>query len=332
MIITDFLPNIITMKRFLKFLLMVAFLPVVLCACNSDDPEPPKDGTTQQDEQDKTDDPQGDNNDDPNGDQNDDSGDDPNSGNEGSSEVTTPPETLTQWLAGVESSLDSWYQKYVDCDGLPVLSSINVRDEALLQARYIARHMLQRIPEAREEMIKCHFRIGVVGCNENITDLPECKMMKIWWPDTDWDARGRGYGATEAIPVMSIGEENLIKIDGVQDRYYDESIMVHEFGHNVDFGARRAYPEFEEALLAAFENAKNTGLWKDTYSMSNDAEYFAEGAQAWFNTCRMVVPDINGTGTFKLVTREQLREYDPMLYDLLASIFPEEHLTGYHFD
>ena len=78
-------------------------------------------------------------------------------------QVTAPPPTLTQWLAGRESPLDEWYQKYVSADGLPIVASAAVSDTALLQARYIANHMLQRIPEARQEMIRCHFRIGVVG-------------------------------------------------------------------------------------------------------------------------------------------------------------------------
>lgn len=265
---------------------------------------------------------------------NDNPGDTPgeNPGEDGKDVVTTPPADLTQWLAGKESPLDPFYQKYVNCDGLPVLSSKNVSDEALLQACYIAREMTRKHPEARTEMIKCHFRIGVVGYKENITDLPECSVMPIWWPDTDWNARGRGYGATEALPVMSIGEENLVKIPNFNERYYSESIMVHEFGHNVDFAMRRVDSKFKKDLINAFNNAKAKGLWKNTYSMDNDAEYFAEGAQAWYNTCRMVVPNVNGSGSFKLKTREQLKEYDPMLYDLLAYTFPEEELTGYHFD
>ncbi|MBO4451893.1 MAG: hypothetical protein J5770_05680 [Bacteroidaceae bacterium] len=246
-------------------------------------------------------------------------------------QVTTPPPTLTQWLAGKESPLDSWYQKYVSANGLPVLSSAAVSDTALLQARFIANHMLSRIPEAREEMIRCHFRIGVVGYKENITDLPECKMMKVWWPDTDWDQRGRGYGATLQLPVMSIGEENLVKIPNFQERYWDESIMVHEFAHNIDFAMRRISTAFRDSLLTAYNNAKTKGLWRGTYSMNNSEEYFAEGTQAWFNTCRMVVPRSNGS-TFKLTTRDQLRDYDPQLYRLCASIFPEEHLHGYHFE
>lgn len=246
--------------------------------------------------------------------------------------VTTPPANLTQWLDYKESPLNPWYKKYVSCDGLPVLSSAAVSDEALLQACYIAREMLRVHPEAREEMIKCHFRIGVVGYKENITDLPECSVMPIWWPGTDWNARGRGYGATLALPVMSIGEENLVKIPNFQERYYSESIMVHEFAHNVDFAMRRVDKKFKADIQAAFQNAQKTGLWKGTYSMENSEEYFAEGAQAWYDTCRMVVPNKSGSGTMKLKTREQLKAYDKMLYDLCAYTFPEEKLKGYHFD
>lgn len=251
-----------------------------------------------------------------------------------SAQVTTPPVTLTQWLAGKETALDSWYKKFIDCDGLPIVASEAVSDSALVQARYIAQMMLKRIPEAREEMIRCHFRIGVVGYKENITDLPECKMMKVWWPDTDWDRRGRGYGATLQIPVMSIGEENLVKIPNFRERYSTESIMVHEFAHNVDFALRRVNKEFADSLKAAFRSARAEGLWKGTYSMSNDAEYFAEGAQAWFNTCRMVVSTVGNDErrSFKLKTREQLKDYDPRLYAVCKSVFTEEYLKGYHFD
>ena len=245
--------------------------------------------------------------------------------------VTAPPPTLTQWLARKESPLDPWYKKYVSANGLPVVASAAVSDTALLQARYIANHMLSRIPEAREEMIRCHFRIGVVGYKENITDLPECKMMKVWWPETDWDQRGRGYGATLQLPVMSIGEENLVKIPNFRERYWSESIMVHEFAHNVDFALRRINREFRDSLNVAFNQAKREGLWSGTYSMTNSEEYFAEGAQAWFNTCRMVVPQNDGS-RFTLKTREQLKAYDPRLYRLCASVFPDEHLHGYHFD
>lgn len=250
---------------------------------------------------------------------------------ESKSEITAPPSTITQWLDYKESPLSSFYKKYLDCDGLPILSSAAVSDTALFQARHIARTMLERIPAARDEMIKCHFRIGVVGYKENITDLPECKMMTVWWPETDWNERGRGYGATLAIPVMTIGEENLVKIPNFTERYKDESIMVHEFAHNIDFALRRIDSGFARKLDDAFAKAKKEGLWKGSYSMENCEEYFAEGAQAWYDNCRMIVPK-KGGGSFKLVTRKQLESYDKALYDVLAGVFSEEKPHGYHFD
>ena len=66
--------------------------------------------------------------------------------------------------------------------------------------------------------------------------------------------------------------------------------------------------------------------------MTNSAEYFAEGAQAWFNACCIKVPNRNGGGSFTLKDRQQLKNYDTQLYELCASVFPEEELKGYHFD
>ena len=127
-------------------------------------------------------------------------------------EITAPPADLLQWLDGKSSPLSPWYKKYISDEGFPILASGVVRDEALIQCRYIVHTMLSKHPEARTQMIKMHWRVAICGYRQNITDIPECAMMKVWWPDTDWDARGRGYGATEALPVMSIGEENIVKI------------------------------------------------------------------------------------------------------------------------
>jgi hypothetical protein len=243
--------------------------------------------------------------------------------------ITLPPASLKQSLNYLITDLDTYYRKYIDAEGFPIVASRFVADSALVQTKKIVIQMLTRIPDAKAAMLTANFRVGVIGAYENVTDLPENRKMNEWWPGTDWDARGRGYGATEFLPVMSCGEENIIKIPGYTERYPFESIMVHEFAHNVDFGLRKARAGFTAELLAAFNYAKTNGLWAGTYSMENDAEYFAEGVQAWFDTCNMYV-NINGVST-KLKTREQLRTYDTRLYDLLSKIMPTEKLTGYHF-
>ncbi len=243
--------------------------------------------------------------------------------------ITLPPESLKQSLEYKITDLDKYYRKYIDAEGFPIVASRYVSDSALVQTKKIVTLMLTRIPDAKAAMLAANFRVGVIGAYENVTDLPENRKMNEWWPGTDWDARGRGYGATEFLPVMSCGEENIVKIPGYTERYPFESIMVHEFAHNVDYGLRKARAGFTAELLDAFNYAKTNGLWAGTYSMENDAEYFAEGVQAWFDTCNMYVM-INGVST-KLKTREQLRTYDTKLYDLLSKIMPTEKLTGYHF-
>lgn len=258
----------------------------------------------------------------------------PEKGNE-ENVVTAPPADLLQWLDGKSSPLSPWYKKYISDEGFPILASAVVRDEALIQCRYIVHTMLSKHPEARTQMIKLHWRVAICGYRQNITDIPECAMMKVWWPDTDWDARGRGYGATEALPVMSIGEENIVKIPDFTERYATESIMVHEFAHNVDYALRKCWAGFEKRLLECYNHAKKSGLWQGgvyDYAMTNSEEYFAEASQAWYNTCRMIVRDPDTGKNFTLKTREQLKEHDPQMYDLLSTVYTEDFLTGYHFD
>ena len=65
------------------------------------------------------------------------------------------------------------------------------------------------------------------------------------------------------MPLMTCGEENIIKIPYIEERYPKESIMVHEFAHNIEYGLRKYHTSFCNALDAAFANAKTKGLWKD---------------------------------------------------------------------
>lgn len=266
--------------------------------------------------------------------------------------ITLPPVDFTQWISisnGVvyqaEVPLDLWYSKFLlayspdKLYSIPILSSRFVADSALLQVRNIVETMIKKIPSyAFDWMHEKFFRIGIVGAQENVTDLPEARAMPIWWPGTDWNARGRGYGATPSLPLMTCGEENIVYLphSPFANRYATESIMVHEFAHNLDQGLRgdgktgSEGKQFEEELLAAFANAGTTGLWKGTYAMENAAEYWAEGVQAWYNTCRMIVPSPKGQFTLKY--RSQLLEYDPTLYQLIEKHFSDENLKGYHFD
>ena len=71
-----------------------------------------------------------------------------------------------------------------------------------------------------------------------------------------------------------------------------------------------------DRLEAAYKNAKETGLWKGTYAISDVHEYWAEGVQSWFDTNRHDDNQHNHVDT-----REELETYDPLLYKLIAETF-----------
>ena len=230
--------------------------------------------------------------------------------------VTTPPSSL---------NLNSFYKKYLDAEGIPVISSQHVPDTALYQVRFTALHMLSRIPNVREKMIQNGARIAVMADTEVTTDIPEHAYLT---PKAFWDERARGLGGTVQVPTASCAEENLLCYDN--DKYRGEDIFIHEFTHSIHLlGLVFAYPNFQNDLNAAFQNAKANRLWANTYAMSPDkknqqlaTEYFAEGVQSWFNVNQEAIPTDSVHN--HVDTRSELQTYDPMLYNLIRRYFPTD--------
>ena len=83
--------------------------------------------------------------------------------------ITNPPKHLT---------LDPFYQKYIDAQGIPITASSDVPDVALLVARDIVIHMLSERPDLRKEMIRNGTRYGVMADTDSTTDLPEQRDWK----------------------------------------------------------------------------------------------------------------------------------------------------------
>jgi hypothetical protein len=222
-------------------------------------------------------------------------------------DVGPPPEAL---VAAWE--LSPVYTKHLDVDGLPVLASAQVSDYALREARYLIRQMIGHRPEIIDAMVAHRVRVVVMATTEMTTDIPEHSDLT---PRAYWDRRARGLGATVARPATSCGEENLLALDG--DPYATESILVHELSHTIhQLAVADLDPGFEARLAAAYQAARDAGRWAHTYAMANPAEYWAEGAQSWFDANRA---DDEQHGPIR--TRAQLVEYDPELAALLAEVF-----------
>ncbi len=230
------------------------------------------------------------------------------------SEVTAPPASL---------SLNSFYKKYLDADGVPVVSSNSVADEALIKARDIIKYMLKNIPAEKAKMITNKLRVGIIGVNEKPTQMPEYSDLYSAFPGTDWDNRARAYGATIQRPLTTNCEENML-CNQSADRYKGEEILTHEFAHAIhELGIRFTTPGFDTELQTAFNNAVAKNLWTNTYARTDIREYWAEGVQCWFN-CNLEAIPTNGVHN-QINTRAELQTYDMPLYNLIKRYFADEN-------
>ena len=110
-------------------------------------------------------------------------------------EVLEVPECV---VSAVPDSLgyDKFYTKYVDVNGLPLVSSWRVPDSAFVAAHrtlYAMTSMLR--PEILQAMKKANARVAIMARYEGTTDLPEHHYLVN---DTalNWDLRARGLGGT----------------------------------------------------------------------------------------------------------------------------------------
>ena len=219
-------------------------------------------------------------------------------------------------------NIPSFYQKYIETEGLYVTSSGKVSDEALLKACDSISLMLAKRPDVKAHMVKKGCHVMVIGKDEETCDLPEfahicnCEDSIKYW---NWRARGFG-GAPEDEFSSSCGEENLLALP--QDKYVGENILIHEFAHLIHtVGIVGVEPDFNERLEALRQNAIRKGLWEKTYAVSNKEEYFAECVQSFFNCNRYAEP-ANGVHNW-VNRRTKLKTYDPDMYRLLQEYFYE---------
>lgn len=231
--------------------------------------------------------------------------------------------------------LDPFYKKYLDAEGIPVLSSEKVPDTALLVARDIIVHMLAKRPDIRAAMVGENWRVGVMAQTEVTTDIPEHRNLRKPRKDhvtaverehydrieklTDkqyWDRRARGLGGNPT----TCAEENLLGYP--ETRYYGENIFVHEFSHAIQHGIEKADPALAREIEQAYREAMKAGLWKNSYGATNPFEYWAEGTQFWFYSNYEYVD-----GDRRINSPEDLQNYDPKLYALLGRVYADHKIA-----
>jgi hypothetical protein len=211
-------------------------------------------------------------------------------------------------------NLPPYYQKYLDADGIKILASAKVPDEALIDTRKWVTTMLGQNPTIRQAMARHGATVVILPENEPITSVPGMEDLPQKFPKQDWTKRRNGGGTLER-PLTWTAAEHVLRLRG--DKFPTENNTVHEFGHAVEnIGIALASKPLHDRLGAAYDAAVARGLWKGTYAGTNRNEYFAEGSQSWFNCNRQNDKDHN-----QVDTRAELKQYDPELAAILTIVY-----------
>ena len=206
-----------------------------------------------------------------------------------------------------------WYRsfdKYLDADGLAIISSDSVADEALFRAAAIADEMLVNRPDIRETLVRQRVHIVIVGESEETYDLAPFRQFR---GNLSLESRGtggpRGFGPTDYTPIL-FPEENLLCYGN--NSYRRSDISIHEFAHAIDYalslGTSRG--NFGSSLARAYRSALDSGLWEDTYAARNTAEYWAGGVQTWLG--------VDGGYSSPIRNRLHLLEYASPIAQLIV--------------
>lgn len=234
--------------------------------------------------------------------------------------VAAPPQKLR---------IDPFYTKFSWAREFPVLGR-GASDAALLKANDTIRKMFAYRHDILKALINDGARLVVLGKNEKLWDLPECKGSKA-----DTLARFLEYNSELKVIVVSeenaladpslplVGDNQVIRLfakaayDVTGKREVDPN--WEKRGRDVqqyELRVRRMDRRFDEALRAAHEQARAKGLWKGTAAWRDPVEYWARGVLAYFEAAGQ---DAAAEGSdHPITTREALRGYDSELHDLVA--------------
>jgi hypothetical protein len=212
--------------------------------------------------------------------------------------------------------LNPFYKKNLAIDGIPIVASEKVSDYALLECAYTLDHMLEGSPQkVKDALVKNKVRVGIISVVEYTMDIPENQTPRNMNPSEAafQDRRSRGLGG---MPWATCAEENLLNLR--HDHYTNENITIHEFSHTVASALRRVDKAWYEHLRDTYKQAMAEGLFAHSYSATNEQEYWAEGAQAWFDCASLYKDPTVHSGIWN---RQQLKDYDPRLAAILQEVY-----------
>ncbi|MCY3773800.1 MAG: hypothetical protein OXG98_17470 [Gemmatimonadetes bacterium] len=207
--------------------------------------------------------------------------------------VQAPPASL---------NVHAYYRKYLDAGGIPILSSNDVTDEELYQARDTILAMLSDRPDILATMAEFKFRVLIYPDRfekgGRLADLPEFSGL---------DVALRAVGLAGETPYGWVSGSPEVA------RHCNHT-LIHEFAHQIE-DALRLQPggaDFMSRLNSTYQAAMLTGLWQDRYASTSAVEYWAETVRAWLTPSQFA--GWLGPGY------QMLEDYDPVGAALVAGV------------
>lgn len=210
-------------------------------------------------------------------------------------------------------------------DGILVKGSKVIQPYTMGTAVKIIDTMLEKRPDIAAKLVERGAELAVFGLKYDAYDVPEHRLgYRLATRPVE------GFGGEANNPMSSISEANLIRLRSGRyaTQYPHEMILVHEFGHAIHLVGINFLEDqtTAEEIRAAYAHAKEKGLWPNSYAISNYEEYFATLSTVWFNVMQEGIDGRWDGIRGPVNTRDELEEYDPEGYRLMASVYPDKSL------
>ncbi len=225
----------------------------------------------------------------------------------------------------------NFYTQFLTTDtGILIKADDTVAGTSLEKAKEQVDVMLSRTDTGiAQNMEDYQCSLAVYSPHENVYMIPE---HRYWFDKTMYNVEGYGGNLYNSC-VSSIAEQNIVRTRNLSEDWYantmyeNENILIHEFGHCVKSVGMDLLEDksLSTEFLAAYNHAKDSGLWPKTYCISNEDEFFATMCAIWFNVMEESQDWSDGVRG-PVNTREELRQYDSQTYTFFEKIFPDQGL------
>uniref|UniRef100_A0A915KKE4 Uncharacterized protein n=1 Tax=Romanomermis culicivorax TaxID=13658 RepID=A0A915KKE4_ROMCU len=210
-----------------------------------------------------------------------------------------------------------FYGKFVDIQGLLVLSSHQVSDLTLASYGYLMDIVVSHLSsDVRSSLVRRGFRFAIVGQSESFCDIPEIAVNYYIAPMKPCSRPGIQGVTFKTLIVVSEGR-GLQACDGFHNSSKTGRVMIHELTHAINLVIDDELEYLKNSLDSAYLNALANNLMDDIKDKSR-AHYFTWGFMTYINAneCNpnsYVYRD-------RLCTKTDLRQYDVDLYQLIENV------------